>query len=175
MPSPATMLKASHGALALDANAVIVTCMVPKFPDDVGSKDWVPGSKPDVFMKLFNGSLTKANTAHTTKINATENDAPRLVSNVRSACVSSNTCLSANKSMFLNAAGHFRWTKMMTRPPMAHAMYTTMLVETAVALVLEPSALLLANVEKGEVGSLSLFSSWSLGLFASSVVVGVLD
>ena len=63
----------------------------------------------------------------------------------------------------------------MTRPPMAHAMYTTMLVETAVALVLEPSALLLANVEKGEVGSLSLFSSWSLGLFASSVVVGVLD
>ena len=44
------------------------------------------------------------------------------------------------------------------------------------ALALESLPLVLANVEKGEVvGSLSLFSSWSLGLFASSVVVGVLD
>ena len=119
--------------------------------------------------------MTKANTAHTTNTNATENDAPSLVSNVRSACVSSNTCLSANISMFLNAAGHFRWTKMTTRPPMAHAMYITMLAETAVALVLESLLLVLANVEKGDVVSSSLFSSWSLGLFASSVVVGVLD
>ena len=64
---------------------------------------------------------------------------------------------------------------MTTRPPMAHAMYITMIAETAVALVLAFLLLVLANVEKGEMGSLSLFSSWSLGLFASSVVVGVLD
>ena len=43
------------------------------------------------------------------------------------------------------------------------------------ALVLASSLLVLANVEKGDVVSLSLCSSWSLGLFASSVVVGVLD
>ena len=43
------------------------------------------------------------------------------------------------------------------------------------ALVLESLPLVLANVEKGDEVSSSLFSSWSLGLFASSVVVGVLD
>ena len=70
IPSPANIVNASQVAWALDANAVMEMLIVPKVSVAGGSKDFVPGSKPDVVIKLFDGSFTKAKTAQTTKIKA---------------------------------------------------------------------------------------------------------